>query len=189
MLFLHPAFHLASYGLPRDPQEGLLLTWWATVKFSGTTPFHETVNTAEFPLQRQNNKLFRVHTCSNVAVQCLTLLVAIPLQKPWKYLLFFQLGLLVYVLCRSEVWMGLNSRYGYVRTRDSPAVPRCYCIRQHLTQLFSHPLFAIPAFCFNKMPHIGIHIISYPLSSADKWYTAESIIANTLYGDCLCIYQ
>lgn len=61
----------------------IFLTWWATVKFSGTTPFHEIVNTSEFSLRHQNNKVFRVNTCRNVALLCLALLLfAIPLKKP-----------------------------------------------------------------------------------------------------------
>jgi hypothetical protein len=42
------------------------------------------------------------------------------------------------------------------------------CSIRHLVQLLYKPLLAVPTSCFNKVPHIGIHIISYPRSLADK---------------------
>jgi hypothetical protein len=39
---------------------------------------------------------------------------------------------------------------------------------QYLAQLLHKPLLAAPPSCFNNVPHIGIHIISYPLSMADQ---------------------
>jgi hypothetical protein len=39
---------------------------------------------------------------------------------------------------------------------------------QYLAQLLYKSLLAVPTSCFNNVPHIGIHIISYPRSMADK---------------------